>query len=190
MKLDEKHFYTTHDLFHEIMDEAEKNANWPDNFIEYASPYPGQAIPLMNYKFDPQFVITPGSNEGLYLSLGIHGEFGTEAIPSDAPLGTIKTLYADEDSIRKMAVIYGECLIAYNKVLDRRLDDITRLGFDMTPHRTDGKRCVTWTGIKGKDRAISRAKNRLEENPEYDFITIRDNFTRKEMVITRDLQNK
>lgn len=94
------------------------------------------------------------------------------------------TYYLTENGIRQMAVLYGECLIAYEAILrDRKnLDAITRKGFDLHFMDSEGK-ISNWgySGIKDRESALQRFHEYHEMDPDkYARAIIRDNMTRKE----------
>ena len=133
---------------------------------------------------DPHFVLKPGGSEGYYLDLGIYGNYTLTDSVNILNLGTIKTLEETEDGIRQMAVLYGECLIAYEAILrDRKnLDAITRKGFDLHFMDSEGK-ISNWgySGIKDRESALQRFHEYHEMDPDkYARAIIRDNMTRKE----------
>lgn len=144
----------------------------------------GNTLGLYNYEFDPHFVLKPGGSEGYYLDLGIYGNYTLTDSVNILNLGTIKTLEETEDGIRQMAVLYGECLIAYEAILhDRKnLDAITRKGFDLHFMDSEGK-ISNWgySGIKDRESALQRFHEYHEMDPDkYARAIIRDNMTRKE----------
>lgn len=175
---------TNVDLFNEIVLRVKESESWPDKLIEYASANNHDKVGLYNYEFDPHFVLKPGGSEGYYLDLGIYGNYTLTDSVNILNLGTIKTLEETEDGIRQMAVLYGECLIAYEAILrDRKnLDAITRKGFDLHFMDSEGK-ISNWgySGIKDRESALQRFHEYHEMDPDkYARAIIRDNMTRKE----------
>lgn len=175
---------TNVDLFNEIVLRVKESESWPDKLIEYASANNHDKVRLYNYEFDPHFVLKPGGSEGYYLDLGIYGNYTLTDSVNILNLGTIKTLEETEDGIRQMAVLYGECLIAYEAILrDRKnLDAITRKGFDLHFMDSEGK-ISNWgySGIKDRESALQRFHEYHEMDPDkYARAIIRDNMTRKE----------
>lgn len=163
---------------------VKESESWPDKLIEYASANNHDKVGLYNYEFDPHFVLKPGGSEGYYLDLGIYGNYTLTDSVNILNLGTIKTLEETEDGIRQMAVLYGECLIAYEAILrDRKnLDAITRKGFDLHFMDSEGKNS-NWgySGIKDRESALQRFHEYHEMDPDkYARAIIRDNMTRKE----------
>lgn len=139
---------------------------------------------IYNYMFDPCFILKPGESEGYYLDLGIYGNYSLTDSINTLSLGTIKTLDESKEGVRKMAVLYGECLIAYEAILrDRKnLDAITRKGFDLHFMDSEGK-ISNWgySGIKDRESALQRFHEYHEMDPDkYARAIIRDNMTRKE----------
>lgn len=175
---------TNVDLFNEIVLRVKESESWPDKLIEYASANNHDKVGLYNYEFDPHFVLKLGGSEGYYLDLGIYGNYTLTDSVNILNLGTIKTLEETEDGIRQMAVLYGECLIAYEAILrDRKnLDAITRKGFDLHFMDSEGK-ISNWgySGIKDRESALQRFHEYHEMDPDkYARAIIRDNMTRKE----------
>lgn len=175
---------TNVDLFNEIVLRVKESESWPDKLIEYASANNHDKVGLYNNEFDPHFVLKPGGSEGYYLDLGIYGNYTLTDSVNILNLGTIKTLEETEDGIRQMAVLYGECLIAYEAILrDRKnLDAITRKGFDLHFMDSEGK-ISNWgySGIKDRESALQRFHEYHEMDPDkYARAIIRDNMTRKE----------
>ena len=118
------------DLFNEIIAKVKEAGKWPDDLVDYALACGYDKTGIYNYVFDPEFVLSPGSNEGHFLTLSIRGNYGLTDAINTLRLGTIKTLDALEEGIRKMSALYGECLIAYGKIMSENLDSFTRKGDD------------------------------------------------------------
>lgn len=180
----EKDVITNVDFFNEIILKIKETKKWPEMLIEYASANNHDKVGLYNYEFDPHFALKPGGSEGYYLDLGIYGNYTLTDSVNILNLGTIKTLEETEDGIRQMAVLYGECLIAYEAILrDRKnLDAITRKGFDLHFMDSEGK-ISSWgySGIKDRESALQRFHEYHEMDPDkYARAIIRDNMTRKE----------
>lgn len=180
----EKDAITNVDLFNEIVAKVKESGNWPDSLIDYALPCSYEMTNLYNYMFDPCFILKPGGSEGYYLDLGIYGNYSLTESVNTLSLGTIKTLDESKEGVRQMAVLYGECLIAYEAILrDRKnLDAITRKGFDMHFVDSEGK-ISNWgySGMEDIESALKLFYKCREKNPEkYTRAIIRDNMTRKE----------
>lgn len=180
----EKDAITNVDLFNEIVAKVRESGNWPDSLIDYALPCSYEMINLYNYMFDPCFILKPGGSEGYYLDLGIYGDYSLSESVNTLSLGTIKTLNESKEGVHQMAVLCGECLIAYESILrDRKnLDAITRKGFDMHFVDFEGK-ISNWgySGMEDIESALKRFYKCREKDPEkYARAIIRDNMTRKE----------
>lgn len=169
-------FVTTTDLFDEIISEVKKAGKWPD-FIEYALP-DREVVTLYDYHFDPVFCLSSGTVEGYYIDLAIRGNYSLTDAFSIAHLGTIKTLEEGAEAIRKMAVLYGECLIAYHAVVERNLDRLTRKGFDIY-FVTGNEIGYGLCGFSSIEEATNRAKQEISRNKKIKYAAIRDNL-RKE----------
>lgn len=180
----EKDAITNVDLFNEIVAKVKESGNWPDSLIDYALPCSYEMTNLYNYMFDPCFILKPGGSEGYYLDLGIYGNYSLSESVNTLSLGTIKTLNESKEGVHQMAVLYGECLIAYESILrDRKnLDAITRKGFDM--HFVDSEGKITNWGYSGMEDIESALKHfykyKEKEPGKYARAIIRDNMTRKE----------
>lgn len=173
---------TNADLFNEIISKVKESGKWPDDLVDYALPSNYDKTGLYNYAFDPQFVLKPGSNEGYYLDLAIYGNFSLTDSVNSLSLGTIKTLDESEDGVRKMADLYGECLIAYTSIMNDNLDAFTRKGYDLHFLDKEGKRLgFGYSGLKDLESALEEFQRFHDINPEtYCEAVIRNNLTRKE----------
>ena len=121
---------TNQDLFHEIIEKVKESEKWPSNLVDYEQADNYEAG-LYDYEFRPIFTLQSGSNEGYYLNLYIRGYYSLTDKFDLVSLGTIKTLFTDKESIRQMAALYGECLIAYEEIMNNELDKFTRKGYDL-----------------------------------------------------------
>lgn len=166
-------------LFNAIIDKVNENGKYSD-IIDYDLPSSDE-IGLYDYKFDPYFVLRPGNNEGYYLDLSIRGKYSLTEKFDTAPLGTIKTLYTDVESVRKMAALYGECLIAYTSIMDEELDKFTRKGFDLMVTYNEGNASgYIFTGFPSIEAAEKRFQKLHAYDPAiYHKAMIRDNLIRK-----------
>lgn len=176
MKLNSNTFFTTENLFNEIMDRVKQLDAWKYASVDYAHAVSPKNI--WTCAFDPNFILRPGSNEGYYLDLGVYGRIKEDDEDGMIPLGTIKTLNEGADSIRKMAAVYSECLIVYQEVINLNSDAMTRYGFDLILYK-DGK-ALPWRYTEV--RSIEKAMHLLEKT-QYNSAMLRDNLTRKEKMI-------
>lgn len=182
----EKDVITNIDLFNEIVLKVKESGKWPETLLEYASSNNYDKADLYNYEFDPHFVLKPGGSEGYYLDLGIYGNYTLTDSVNVLNLGTIKTLAETEDGIRQMAALYGECLIAYESIMNNpaNLDALTRKGVDIHFMDTDGN-ISNWgySGIKDQEEALKELRKLHELDPDkYAKAVIRDNLTREEKI--------
>ena len=178
----EKDVITNQDLFNEIIKKVKKSDKWPSSIIDYELE-DRYETGLYNYEFNPVFTLQPGSNEGYYLSLYIRGYYGLTDKFDLVSLGTIKTLLTDKESIRQMAALYGECLIAYEEIMNDELDKFTRKGYDLFLVDKEEKMHPYLSGLLSKEKAMERFKLYHEKNSEqYLKGVVRDNLTRKEFV--------
>lgn len=174
---------TTVDLFYEIIAAVTESGKWPD-VIEYY--IPAYDTPLLTYEFDPDFVLAPGAHEGYYLDLRIRGKATLKAGPSTfIELGIIKTLETDANSVRQMAALYGECLIAYQKIMQDNLDAFTRKGYDIYYINEEGARIPFGIcEIENKEKALMCINRFKAEDPvKYLRCIIRSNLTRRETIV-------
>lgn len=180
----ESDIITNVDLFNEIISKVKESDKWPDNLIDYALPCNYDKTGLYNYTFDPYFILKPGSNEGYYLDLAIYGNFSLTNSVNTLSLGTIKTLDDSEEGVRNMAALYGECLIAYNAIMNENLDAFTRKGYDL--HFLDKEGTLLgfgYSGLKDLESALERFQKFNEKDTEkYCEAVIRNNLTREEKI--------
>ena len=97
-------------------------------------------------------------------------------------LGTIKTLFTDKESIRQMAALYGECLIAYEEIMNNELDKFTRKGYDLFLVDEEGEIRHCLSGLSSKEKETERFKLC---SVRYRKGVVRDNLTRKEFVLSK-----
>lgn len=179
----EKDVITNQDLFNEIIKKVKKSDKWPSSIIDYELK-DRYETGLYNYEFNPVFTLQPGSNEGYYLSLYIRGYYSLTDKFDFVSLGTIKTLFTDKESIRQMAALYGECLIAYEEIMSDELDKFTRKGYDLFLVDKKEKMHPYLSELSSKEKAVERFKLYHEKKSEqYLKGVVRDNLTRKEFVI-------
>ena len=172
---------TNQDLFNEIIKKVKKSDKWPSSIIDYELE-DRYETGLYNYEFNPVFTLQPGSNEGYYLSLYIRGYYGLTDKFDFVSLGTIKTLLTDKESIRQMAALYGECLIAYEEIMNDELDKFTRKGYDLFLVDKEEKMHPYLSGLSSKEKAMERFKLC---SVRYRKSVVRDNLTRKEFVLSK-----
>lgn len=170
------------DLFNEIIAKVKEAGKWPDDLVDYALACGYDKTGIYNYVFDPEFVLSPGSNEGHFITLSIRGNYGLTDAINTLRLGTIKTLDASEEGIRKMSALYGECLIAYGKIMSENLDSFTRKGYDLIFMDDRGnRRNCGWSGFKNIESALAAFKTYKEAHEgECVSAIIRNNLTREE----------
>ena len=179
----EKDVITNQAIFNEIIKKVKKSDKWPSSIIDYELE-DRYETGLYNYEFtlNPVFTLQPGSNEGYYLSLYIRGYYGLTDKFDLVSLGTIKTLLTDKESIRQMAALYGECLIAYEEIMNDELDKFTRKGYDLFLVDKEEKMHPYLSGLSSKEKAIERFKLC---SVKYRKGVVRDNLTRKEFVLSK-----
>ena len=173
---------TNTDLFDEIVFDVKKTGAWPDN-IDYALSNRDR-IGLYNYEFDPCFILKAGGSEGYYLDLAIKGNYSLTEKYDIASLGTIKTLDTSREGVMEMAALYGECLLAYEKIMNDNLDAFTRKGFDLHFIDPSGKTMnFGFSGFKNLEKALGKLQEYKTKWPEkYAKAIIRNNLTREEKI--------
>ena len=142
---------TNQDLFHEIIEKVKESEKWPSNLVDYEQADNYEAG-LYDYEFRPIFTLQSGSNEGYYLNLYIRGYYSLTDKFDLVSLGTIKTLFTDKESIRQMAALYGECLIAYEEIMNNELDKFTRKGYDLFLVDEEGEIRHCLSGLSSKEK--------------------------------------
>lgn len=172
---------TNQDLFHEIIEKVKESEKWPSSIIDYELE-DRYETGLYDYEFRPVFTLQPGSNEGYYLNLYIRGYYSLTDKFDLVSLGTIKTLFTDKESIRQMAVLYGECLLAYEEIMSTELDKFTRKGYDLFLVDKEEKMHPYLSGLSSKEKAMERFKLC---SVRYRKGVVRDNLTRKEFVLSK-----
>lgn len=180
----ERDVITNVDLFNEIISKVKESGKWPDDLIDYDLPCRYDEKGLYSYEFDPNFVLKAGGSEGYYLDLAIHGNFTLTESISTLNLGTIKTLDETEDGVRRMATLYAECLIAYEKIMKENIDLLTRRGCDLHFMDENGN-LSNWgySGIKDRETALEQFHKYHEMDPvKFAKAVIRNNMTREEKI--------
>lgn len=173
---------TNQELFDEIVAAVKESGAWTD-IIDYALPAMTETG-LYNYEFDPCFILKAGGSEGYYLDLAIKGNYSLTEKYDIASLGTIKTLDTSRKGVMKMAVLYGECLLAYEKIVNDNLDAFTRKGFDLHFIDPSGKTMnFGFSGFKTLEKALEKFQEYKIKWPEkYAKAIIRNNLTREEKI--------
>ena len=173
---------TNQDLFNEIVTAVKESGTWPD-IIDYALS-DGDKVELYNYEFDPHFILKAGHSEGYYLDLAIKENYSLTEKYDIASLGTIKTLDTSREGIMKMASLYGECLLAYEKIMNNNLDAFTRKGFDLHFIDPSGKPInFGFSEFKKLEKALEKFQEYKTKWPEkYAKAIIRNNLTREEKI--------
>lgn len=176
MELNSKTFFTTKNLFNEIVNRVKALDVWKYAAVDYAQAT--NAIDIWTCAFEPNFILHPGSNEGYYLDLEVYGRIKKDGEDGRITLGTIKTLNEDDDCIRKMAMVYAECLIAYREVINLNSDAMTRYGFNLTPYKDGTALPWRYTEVRSEEKAMQ-----LLKSSQYNNALLRDNLTGKEKMI-------
>ena len=83
-----------------------------------------------------------------------------------------------------MATLYGECLLAYEKIVNDNLDAFTRKGFDLHFIDPSGKTInFVFSGFKTLEKALEKFQEYKTKWPEkYEKAIIRNNLTREEKI--------
>lgn len=169
---------TAAQLFEEIVQELRDMGKYPGALLDYALAERYDDTQLWDYRFDPLFVLKPGGSEGYYLDLAIRGQYGKDDSEiAMCRLGTMKTLREDPEGVREMGALYAECLLAYSKVVDRRLDDLTRKGYDLDFCREDGTFTGGRSGMSSEERGLEVLQEAAKRG-NFAYAELRDNLTR------------
>lgn len=177
---------TNVDLFNGIVEAIKESSKWPEGIIDYAIPT-YDTIKLYNYEFEPMILISEGC-EGYYLDLSINGDYGLNEENGIVRLGSIKTLEEGDEAIRQMAALYGECFIAYKKIIYENLDALSRIGYDLHFLDKEGNQLgIGFSSLSKMESVLERFYELHEKEPEkYYTAVVRDNLTRKVNYITVD----
>ena len=83
-----------------------------------------------------------------------------------------------------MSALYGECLLAYEKIVNDNLDAFTRKGFDLHFIDSSGKTMsFGLSGLKNLEKALEKLQEYKTKWPEkYAKAIIRNNLTREEKI--------
>ena len=163
-----KHLYTNTELFKLIMNQLQSENRVPD-ILDYALAE-SEATEIRNYEFDVLGAVNYGGSEGVYIDLFLRGNIGYGWSKECTKLGTIKTLRADDDAFRQMAVLMADFQIAATRFVNAHLDDFTWLGYDIDYYlagaavRSYG---VTMKGVKSFDEATEEAKRHMKRFTQY-----------------------
>ena len=172
---------TNVDLFNEIVNVVKESGKWPEDIIEYADSC-ASITTIYNCDFSPVFNISEGHSGEHYLDLDIQGNYSLKGEKGTVQLGSIKIFCInDENAIRQIAALYGECMIAYKKVMRDNLDAFNRIGYDIYFVNEKCKRVEIWTfTIPSMEEAFHKYVEFYKVNPkEYHTMVVRDNLTRK-----------
>ena len=177
-----KPYVTNKKFFEWIIEDVKKRDVWPCE-IEYALAEQNK-VNIKDYHFAPVFTLDYGACEGMYMELFLRGSVDNSGASKTVRLGSIKTLSQGETAVRMMAALYGECLIAYNNIMQVRLDDMERSYYSLTLYKSDGSKAGGYCCI----RTINEAKEKFQEvlkytKEPYHHAVIKDNDTEEEIVI-------
>ena len=81
-----------------------------------------------------------------------------------------------------MAALYGECLIAYEEIMNDELDKFTRKGYDLFLVDKEEKMHPYLSELSSKEKAVERFKLC---SVRYRKGVVRDNLTRKEFALSK-----
>ena len=171
---------TNQDLFHEIIEKVKESEKWPSNLVDYEQADNYEAgLMIMSFVL---YSLCSQAAMKYYLNLYIRGYYSLTDKFDLVSLGTIKTLFTDKESIRQMAALYGECLIAYEEIMNNELDKFTRKGYDLFLVDEEGEIRHCLSGLSSKEKATERFKLC---SVRYRKGVVRDNLTRKEFVLSK-----
>lgn len=171
---------TNVDLFNEIVNVVKKSGKWPEDIIEYADSC-ASSVKMYNCDFSPIFNISEGSDGKYYLDLDIQGNYGLKE-EGTVQLGSIKMFYtSNENIIRQIAALYGECVIAYKKVMRDNFDAFNRIGYDIYFVNEEHARAEIWNlTVSSIEEVFHKYVEFYKANPKkYHTMVVRDNLTRE-----------
>lgn len=178
----EKDVITNVDLFNEIVNVVKESGKWPKNIISYATSCASTVL-IYNHNFSPIFNINKEPGGEYYLDFDIQGEYGLRGENDTVQLGSIKMLYiSNEDDIRQMAALYGECIIAYRKIMRDNFDAFNRTGYDTYFLNEKHARLEMWdlTVSSIEDAFYRYTKFHKVDPKKYCTMRVRNNLTREE----------
>ena len=182
--------YTTAKLFQIIIDKLEAKGLLPDS-IDYATP--AEDIPIITEEWSTSTSLCYGLNEGIYLDIMMNGHIDDiDGDNKEICMGTIKTLYVDDDEMLKMSALGAHFLIEATDFVNEHLDDFTWYGGDVKILNSDGS-IEPYMSCYDMDSAYMRAEEYNNKNPgkeneggnsqpnprEGKWAIVRDNTTRK-----------
>ena len=171
---------TNVDLFNEIVNVVKKSGKWPEDIIEYTDSC-ASSVKMYNCDFSPIFNISEGSDGKYYLDLDIQGNYGLKE-EGTVQLGSIKMFYtSNEDIIRQIAALYGECMIAYKKVMRDNFDAFNRIGYDIYFVNDEHARAEIWNlTVSSIEEVVHRYTKFHKIDPKkYCMMKVRNNLTRE-----------
>lgn len=169
---------TTAELFDKIIAIMKENGS-DFSKMDYASAtsYP---VPITTEEFSVRVGLMYGGCEGAYFDASIERSTKNGCVSN--PLGYVKTLYTDLESLHCLSALMAEFLYYSGKYCNSHLDDFTWEGYDVYAYNEDDAKLCGFTC--SSIEAAEKRKNALLESKEhkYAYIVVRDNSTRNEKV--------
>ena len=114
--------YTAGELFNVVTALIDKNGRKPD-FLDYTLAN-NTDFALKNCDFSVSAEVMYGNSEGIYIDVYIRTyETGIINETGVISMGTIKCLYTDDDSFRKMGELAAEYVITTTNYVNNHMDD-------------------------------------------------------------------
>ncbi len=139
--------------------------------------------PITNYEFDFGNSLKYGGSEGIYLDIYIDGYDYNEKEHYRRHIGTFKTLYEDNASMRTMALLLADFVTEGTRFVNEFIDDFTWEGFDVG-YVENGEKTYIWSGCSSEE-SIGKRKAELFEK--HNTVIVRDNATRKETIYEKEV---
>lgn len=117
-----KRLYTTATLFANVINKMKDENTLRDDLLDYYLPT-RTITPIKFYAFAIVGDLTYGGSEGIYLSMYVDGVIDRNKGKERIHIGTFKTLRADRDALKEMAVLMADFIYNGTKFIDDNLDD-------------------------------------------------------------------
>ena len=171
--------YTISEFFNKVKKKLEVNGRMPA-IIDYALPSDSYT-PIKTDEFNITSRLKRGGSEGIYLDLYI------EAEGHIINLGTIKTLYSDDDAMRTMGSLIGDIVLCVDDILNEEGDNFIWEGFNVKGSRFDTPLMFSYE-TKDKARVEVLTEQLFADN--CTAVTVKDYKNRTEETFTKDVDAK
>lgn len=132
-------------------------------------------IPVKSYHCDVWNSLDYGSNEGIYLDIGLRFPQEKQVIR----LGTFKTLEDNREAMRKMGCLLADLVCEINAYINSHIEDLERSGYTVWGMKEDGSKLYYSHLTADLNKAETAAKEELKNNK---FAIIRENESLEEKV--------